>query len=125
MNQPALPANLTRLHRLLMACYYGLLAYFALVSVLALEDLRAATMVIFLIQTVPLLIFLPGLRRRHLRTHAWLSFVVLLYFIHAVLIAFNPASRWLGIVEVLLSVGLFTTLVLYIRGYRNHFKVNF
>ena len=82
-----------------------------------------ATPVIWLIQTLPLLIFLKGLLQNNLRTYAWMCFVVLLYFTHGVLLAFDPPRRWLGVTEVLLCVIMFVAIILYIRQYREHFKV--
>lgn len=123
MSDETLPASIRRAHGLVLASYIGLLVYFAVNSVLALGGLRLTTPVIWLIQTAPLLIFARGLFTRRLRSHAWLSFVVLLYFTHGVLLAFDPARRGLGITESLLCVALFSSLVWFIRGYRNHFGV--
>ena len=36
------------------------------------------------VQCLPLLMFWPGLRKRHRRTYQWLCFVLLLYFIKGV-----------------------------------------
>jgi len=118
-----LPPALAQRHRLVLAGFYGLIAYFAVVSLLALEGLPLATVAIFGIQTLPLWLFAPGLHRRHLRTHSWFAFVVMLYFIYGVMVAFDPARRWLGLVEIGLCVGLFTALMRFLRGYQQHFKV--
>lgn len=123
MTEETLPTAIQRAHGLVLASYTGLLIYFAVNSLLVLGGLRLATPVIWLIQTAPLLIFAHGLFTRRLRSHAWLSFVVLLYFTHGVLIAFDPDRRWLGLTESVLCVALFCSLVWYIRGYRNHFGV--
>jgi uncharacterized membrane protein len=64
-----------------------------------------------------------GLLRTNLRTYAWTCFVVLLYFTHGVLLAFDPSRRWLGITETLLSIVMFTAMIVFIRQYREHFKV--
>ena len=81
-----------------------------------------ATPVIWLIQTLPLLIFLKGLLQNNLRTYAWMCFVVLLYFTHGVLLAFDPPRRWLGVTEIVLCTIMFVAMILYIRQYREHFK---
>ncbi|MBQ0776530.1 MAG: DUF2069 domain-containing protein, partial [Pseudomonas sp.] len=39
--------------------------------------------------TVPLLIFMPGMLKGNIRTHAWLCFAVNLYFIYGVLTCFQ------------------------------------
>lgn len=119
----ALPANIELLRKSLLAAYYGLLLYFVVSAALVFGDLRAASVVIWLIQVTPLLIFARGLHRGVLRTYGWLSFVVLLYFMHGVLIAFEPQRFWLGLAEVLLCSLIFVLLILYIRQYRAHYGV--
>lgn len=123
MESNALPADIARTHRLVLANFYALLVYFALYTVLSLPEPSLAMPVIWLLQTGPLLIFLPGLLRQRPRIYAWLSFVILLYFMHAVLLAFDPARRWLGILEALLCTSMFILLVVFIRRYRNHYQV--
>ena len=118
------PQALIYSHRLVLLCFYGLMAYFAWYASLALGGVRAGTVVVWFIQTVPLWIFAPGLHRMRLRTHAWLSFVVLLYFTHGVLVAFDPARRLLGLTETGLCVVLFVALVVFIRQYREHYQVS-
>ena len=114
---------LPRLQQMVLASYYGLLGCFLLGAIVALGGISAATPVIWLIQAIPLLIFARGLHQKKLRTYAWMSFVVLLYFCNAVLIAFDPERRWLGLLEVFFTVSLFVVLVIYIRLYRNHYQV--
>ena len=118
-----LPSNIARARWVVLACYYGLFLYFGVLSTLSLENIVVATLVIWLIQITPLLIFAYGLHKNHMRTYAWLSFVVLLYFMHGVLLAFDPERRWFGIVEVALSSLLFIFLIVVIRLYREHFQV--
>ena len=69
---------------------------------------------------LPLLIFLPGLRRNTLRSYAWLSFVVLMYFTHAVVTAFVPGELFYGLIYSTLCVGLFCALLMYIRMAKKH-----
>ena len=120
---PALPENLRRTRRLALSAYFGLLLYFFANTAIVTPGFTLATPVIWLIQTLPLLIFLKGLLQNNLRTYAWMCFVVLLYFTHGVLLAFDPPWRWLGVTEVLLCVIMFVAMILYIRQYREHFKV--
>lgn len=108
-----------RLHKALLLSYYGLLFYFLLVSMQALESPGISTPVIWLIQVFPLLIFAPGLHRQNSRSFLWLSLVVLLYFIHGVLVSFDSVRRYWGFAEVALCVLLFTLLILHIRAKRN------
>src|SRR5690554_2949742 len=74
----------------------------------------------WLFSVLPLLIFLPGLRQHNVRTHAWLSFVILLYFAHAVSVAFTAGSLFYGVVFCLLCTALFCALVIHIRTARKH-----
>lgn len=119
-----LPKPLQRIKLVVLAAYYGLFLYFLLSSILVYDRLSLISIIVWIIQITPLLIFLPGLHRTHLRTYAWLSFVILLYFIHAVLVAFEPASLWLGVTEVTLCIIAFGFLMLFIRQYRQHYQVN-
>jgi len=123
MDTTALPANIANTRLLVLANFYALLLYFGVNSLLSLPGLSLAMPVIWLLQTIPLLIFLPGLLRTRPRIFAWLSFVILLYFMHAVLLAFDPARRWLGVTEALLCTSLFALLVVFIRQYRDHYQV--
>ena len=119
----ALPPKIELLRKSIMGTYYALLLYFVVSAVLVFGDLRAASIIIWLIQVTPLLIFARGLHRGRLRTYGWVSFAILLYFMHGVLIAFDPERFWLGLVEALLCTAIFVLIILYIRAYRDHFKV--
>lgn len=117
------PALIERSHRAVVICYSALLLTFTLYGLWQMpEGNVTAIVVLWLIKSLPLLIFVPGLRARKLRTYAWLSFVVLLYFVQAVQTAFTEDARFYGIVvSVLLSL-LFCALVVYIRTFRNYYK---
>lgn len=100
-------------------CFYGLLAYYAYTTYEILLRVSLSSLLIWIIQILPLLLFAPGLHLNILRSNIWLSFIVLLYFIHGVLIIFDLKRTILGIVEVSLCVGLFFSLVLLIRALQN------
>ena len=119
----ALPTNIELLRKSVLGAYYALLLYFVVSAVSVFGDFRAASIVIWLIQVTPLLIFARGLHRPALRTYGWVSFVILLYFMHGVLIAFDPNRFWLGVVEALLCTAIFVLLILFIRKYRAHYGV--
>ena len=106
-----------------MSAFFGLLLYFLVSTVVMTTGITLATPVIWLIQTLPLLIFLKGLVQNNPRTYAWMCFVVLLYFTRGVLLAFDPSRRWLGGTELVLCVIMFVAMILYIRRYRDHFKL--
>ncbi len=76
---------------------------------------REPSLTIWLVRTVPMLIFLPGLRRRDLRSCVWLCFVILLYFMVAVTEAMSPFRFWLNYIELLLTVVIFTSGMLFVR----------
>jgi len=126
--QPAsdrsLPAAIERTRLVVLGSYYGLIAYFLVTSVIFFQNIGLSAITIWLIQTIPLLLFLAGLHRAHLRTYAWMCFVVLLYFIHGVLVAFDPARLWLGLLQIGLCIIMFSSLILFIRQYRTYFSVN-
>ena len=118
-----LPQHIQRTRLAILSIYYALLAYFALNAVVVFEEIRLVSLVIWLIQIIPLLLFVVGLHRTRLRTFAWLCFVVLLYFMHGVLVAFQPQRLWLGLIEVTLCSLLFIFLILFIRQYRDYYRV--
>jgi uncharacterized membrane protein len=76
---------------------------------------RQPSAVIWLLLSVPLLLFLPGLWRGSVNTHAWLCFVSLLYFAAAVINLFLPAWRALDVIELAATTTLFVAATLYIR----------
>tara|TARA_B110000914_G_scaffold59945_1_gene52051 strand:+ start:449 stop:865 length:417 start_codon:yes stop_codon:yes gene_type:complete len=119
-----LPASIELLRKSLLAAYYALLAYFLVSAAMVFGEFRPASLVIWIIQITPLLIFARGLHYANLRTYGWVSFVILLYFMHGVLIAFQPGQFWLGLVEASLSTVIFVLLILFIRQYRVHYQVS-
>lgn len=98
-----------------LALYYCLIAFFGFVSLQALDSVRFTTLVIWVLQILPLLPFAPGLHRRNKRICLWLSLLVLLYFIHGVQVAFDPARQLQGIIEAVLCLLLFSSLMWTIR----------
>lgn len=71
--------------------------------------------VIWLVYLVPLLGFTPAVIKGTPRPHAWLCFVLLLYFLGAVLTATQPQLALLGYLESLLLVLLFTAAMMFAR----------
>jgi len=110
--------------RIVLAACYGLLVYFLVSSVVALNSIVITTFVIWFVQILPLVIFMPGLHQSRLRSYAWVSFVVLLYFMHGVLVAFVPERRLFGLIEVTLCSVLFVFLIIYIRQHRTYYNVS-
>ena len=119
-----LPQSIELLRKSLLTAYYALLGYFIVSAAMVFGEFRPASLVIWLIQATPLLIFARGLHYANLRTYGWVSFVILLYFMHGVLLAFQPGQFWLGLIEALLCILIFVLLILFIRQYRDHYHVS-
>ncbi len=83
---------------------------------LAFADLHGARIgVVLAIQLLPLALLAPGMLMGNARAHAWTCFVVNLYFIQGVLAAIDPARALFGVLEAVISFGLFCTALLYTR----------
>lgn len=76
---------------------------------------REPSSIIWIIQTVPLLVVLPGILRAGVTAHAWLSFIAMLYFAAAVTNLFIPPLRILDVLELIFSVEIFVGAMLYVR----------
>ena len=72
----------------------------------------------FLMQLSPLLIPLPGLIRGTLRSTFTICITSLLYFIHGVLMAFDPNMMVFGGFEIAFSLGLCAVTALLVRNMR-------
>jgi uncharacterized membrane protein len=70
---------------------------------------------LWVVQMVPLLIFLPGLLCDNPRVYIGLCFVLLLYFIKAVEGLFSPARDWLDYMLLVFTVTLFIVSMLASR----------
>ena len=117
-----LPRNVALSRLGVLSFYYSLIGFFVISTPLMLGVLSLGNTAISFIQVFPLLLFARGLQTTRARTYGWMSFVVLLYFIHGVLVAFRAEQLIQGLIEVGLCTGLFVALVLFIRSYREHFK---
>lgn len=119
------PAIIDKSHRTVLALFYALLLLFTAYGLWQIPDGNLpAIVMLWLIKSLPLLIFVPSLHKRRLRAYAWLSFLVLLYFIQGVQTAFTQEARVYGILVTLLLSGLFSALIVYIRSYRQFYKVS-
>lgn len=108
------PIQLARIATLLG--YFGLFALTLLWVTVLTPPGRIPTSIMLILFVGPLLFPLRGILNGKPYTHAWTSFLVLLYFMHGVVEAWaNPAARWLAITEVLLSLILFTGCIFYVR----------
>lgn len=102
-------------------CWYALLALLAWLAVEALmqapEGTSAAALLIgWLLHSLGLLVFLPGIRAGRARSAVWLAFVLLFYVISSVLSAFAPGlPGLLAQVETVLIIGLFVLTIRYVK----------
>ena len=101
-----------------LGLFYGLFFSLFLNSLGLTTGLAPTTFVIWMLQVAPLSLFIKGLHQIRLRTYQWLSFVVLMYFVHGVLTAFTPGKLLLGLLETILCALLFVCLILFIRKHR-------
>ena len=104
-----------RCQRATLACLSGLLVVIAIDTLIAPSHERAPNVVMWLILSLPLLIFVPGVWRRGIYSFAWLSFVSLLYFAQSVTALFVPWRRPLDVVHLALSIALFICALLSVR----------
>jgi len=76
------------------------------------------------LKVLPLCIPLAGLLKNRMYTYRWVSLLVWLYFIEGVVRAYGdkPPGNWLGLVEVLLCLSLFTACALHVRLRLHHAK---
>ncbi|TNF06824.1 MAG: DUF2069 domain-containing protein [Gammaproteobacteria bacterium] len=91
-------------------------SYLLLMAVLLLNAIWSGTPVSLMVFTmVPLLIFLPGLRKERYKTISMLCFVTLMYFMVTVTNLFAPSANWLDAVELVLIVVLFGAAMMFSR----------
>ena len=117
------PASVQRARMASLISYFGLIGLFTGKAIVNFIGGMPAGVAIFLwlFAVLPLSIFLPGLRRNNnLRTYAWLCFLVLMYFLNAVTIAFTAGTLFYGVVYSVLCVTIFCSMVIYIRLAKKH-----
>lgn len=72
--------------------------------------------VVWLLHVLPLAAFIPVMKSGNPKGHAWLCFMLLLYFIEATLTALlSIHSQLFGLAYALLTVVLFTSAMLFTR----------
>jgi len=94
-------------------------AWYSYGTLLVQQSLDAALLgvppVIWTFKLVPLLLFLPGMRRDNLRSYIWLCFVCLGYFASLVVRLFAAPGDPLLITGLVADVVLFISAMLYVR----------
>lgn len=70
---------------------------------------------IWLFKILPLLLFIPGLIARKHSTSAWLSYMTMLYFVLAVLLAFTRGAEGWGWALTITTLVMFIASMLFTR----------
>lgn len=88
-----------KLNLILLATYIG---YGGLLSLFTFHCITndAHSWKLWIFQSVPLLLVLPGIIKQHYRAHSWLCFIILAYFTAYVVEVGSPigdASDWIGL----------------------------
>ncbi|WP_036551473.1 DUF2069 domain-containing protein [Neptunomonas japonica] len=107
-------ARITRV--ITIASYVGLMLLFTLWYMVIHPLETGKPWVIWAVHVLPLAGFIPAIISGNPRSHAWLCFVLLIYFIEAVLATtMSLETRSFGIAYTLLVSTLFTAAMMYIR----------
>ena len=117
--------NTTRMYRYSLACYFGLILVLLGWYVLyAPPQNRGITVLTYMY--ISLLFFLiPGLIRGNRAVFFIASYLVLIYFTHAVMELYaNADVRWFAAAELLLSILIFLYATLYIKYLDRETKEN-
>lgn len=70
---------------------------------------------IWTFKIAPLLLFIPGLIKRSHKTAAWLAYMIMLYFVLAVMLAFTPGGSGWGWLLVADTMLIFLSALMFIR----------
>ncbi len=76
---------------------------------------KSPNLVVCLMALLPLALLLPWIIKKNTRAHIWLCFVLLGYFLNAVLHAFIAQYGWLPLLEITILIGLFISSMLFAR----------
>ncbi|MBC2657282.1 DUF2069 domain-containing protein [Pseudomonas sp. MSSRFD41] len=98
-----------------LVCFFALVALLCIYYLLVADLHGARPWVILLIELMPLLLMAPGMLSGSARGHSWMCFVVNLYFIKGALAAYDPNRHLFGLLEMLASLAVFTSSLLYVR----------
>ncbi|WOX06291.1 DUF2069 domain-containing protein [Microbulbifer pacificus] len=91
-------------------CYAGLLVLFAVWNLFLDGSVKW-----WLLQTVPLLLVLPGMWKRQQRSYLWLCFILLLYITAGIVDVMMPTRGWQHGVLTALSLILFVSAMMTSR----------
>jgi uncharacterized membrane protein len=96
-----------------------IITWASLMALLLLQMLDSALQqpppLIWVMRVLPLVIFVPGMRRDNLRSYIWVCFVCLLYFITLVERLFADPADLVSIMAMVSVATLFVASMLYVR----------
>ncbi len=98
--------------RVTLLLYLGLITGLSLDHLLMRDDWH---WVLWLTQTLPLLLVLPGLVKKQARSGIWLCFMLMFYFLLLVDDFFTGKSRAVYAALLFITVGLFVASMLFAR----------
>jgi uncharacterized membrane protein len=99
-----------------LASYLGLIGLLTVWNVWLAPSAALPISLVLVVAVFPLLLPLRGVLHGRVRTHLWAAYLILLYFIHGVGVAYaDPAERWLGLLEIALSLTFFFSASFYAR----------
>lgn len=103
--------KLRSMQRIFFINYGALLLLFALNNIFTADG----SLTLWLVQSVPLLMFIPGLVQQRFRTYSWICFVILVYFTWSVVNVMGPFVTWQDGLVVVLSVTIFISAMMISR----------
>lgn len=109
-------ARNARIARLIALSSYAMLLLTIAIALLGRTGLDARGRVLtWVVQSLPLLLFLPGLSRGAWKSYLWLCFVLLIYFMYIIERVFATDGGLLDVVQLVLIGALFVAATLYAR----------
>lgn len=109
-----LKAKLARL-----ATYTSLTLLLSIMLVWNLQRETGSTWFIFIIQSLPICALLPGIIQGNRRIYSWLCFIILLYFVLAVMNAMQSLAGFLDYLYLGLTVSVFISSMMASRWLSN------
>ncbi len=106
--QVPMSAKVRKLRALALISHVGLLMWMTVWYFLLPLEAEYSVFFKILIYIVPLLLPLYGIVQGKPYTHAWASFIVLLYFLHSITVIYaEPTQMLYALIELVLATGMF------------------
>ncbi|MGH1469656.1 MAG: DUF2069 domain-containing protein [Cellvibrionaceae bacterium] len=102
---PSNPQHLLIAKVITCSAYLGMLAIITWVNLT--EETGSLTR--WCIQSLPLLMVLPGMMLGKYRAYSWLCFIIVMYFIPSVMKVMDPQGEWLDTLMLTLCIIIFIT----------------